>query len=497
MLYLVGYLAGPMLYDAVILCFMVFVRRKPDSSPNAPSPDSNNVRDAALSASTELAPRQYSPSLEIEVADITPTEPPDQATVVHSPMAAPRSDAESTPSEVEKLTTVSLYHENPTSGIELRSHDLKLNVGPSELLVAVSYIAIDPIEVTLKTHSSITRTHYVGRDFTGTVVSVGDGLTEQFAIGNAVCGCLRGLTHDYLSTRTIIDPTKHVVFKTPTYLDGPAAAAMPTAYGTAWELVAKGPVILPDQPVLVIGGGTCVGSLVIQILKHKYGAERVYAVCSESSREYVEGLGAIETINYQSGNLSDLLLEIVGGFEENKFWAIYDCAGGYDALKVWPQILRKKSQGGMYLSCCGDFPRTGPQIKVREVVPFLPRNLTRMLLGRMIGINYHFVRWSTISPTAIDFLTENPMRVRVCRVYSINDANQAFSELESGNARGRIVIRMTDEVVDQRDTAPPDCLEDCNTQKKVAKAALGFSFFHSRKSKSPEAVENLAPPLDE
>ena len=111
-------------------------------------------------------------------------------------------------------------------------------------------------------------------------------------------------------------PALHLARK-PASLSHVEAAALPVVGLTAWQgLVDLGGVTEGDR-VLVHGGGGGVGHVAIQIAK-ALGAH-VTATASASKREFVEGCGADEVIDYTAVDFTeavrdiDVVLDTIGG----------------------------------------------------------------------------------------------------------------------------------------------------------------------------------------
>ncbi|KAK8335115.1 hypothetical protein V6Z12_A09G032300 [Gossypium hirsutum] len=95
------------------------------------------------------------------------------------------------------------------------------------------------------------------------------------------------------------------------------AAAIPLAIGTAYEGLQK-TALSPGKSILVLGGAGGVGTMVIQLAKHVFGASKVAATSSSAKLELLKSLGADLAIDYTKDNFEDL---------PEKFDVIYDAIG--------------------------------------------------------------------------------------------------------------------------------------------------------------------------
>ncbi|KAK4763928.1 hypothetical protein SAY87_013366 [Trapa incisa] len=111
----------------------------------------------------------------------------------------------------------------------------------------------------------------------------------------------------------------------PKNLDFVQAAGLPLAIETAYEGLEKAG-FSAGKSVLVLNGSGGVGSLVIQLAKHVFGASRVVATSGPRNLELLKSLGADSAIDYTKENFEDL---------PEKYDVVYDAIGQCDrAVKV-------------------------------------------------------------------------------------------------------------------------------------------------------------------
>jgi len=322
------------------------------------------------------------------------------------------------------------------SPLAVRERALPSVLKPNELLVNVSFIGLNPIDIKLKSIALPPLSWQVGKDFSGVVEAVGGAQTSAFKIGDRVCGGLLSPLDGVLGTHAILDVTKHAVMQTPPALSDEQAAAFPLTFGTAWELLSRTP---KRGRLLVLGGASNVGTYAIQIAKHHYDYSEIVATCSASSADFVKSVGADRTIDYRQGNVSQQLKDL--GI---KFDAIVDTVGGYDALKVWPDILKSYRDGGVYVSNAGDVAPSGSykHALVAPTLKTIPWALPRLLFGRFLGINYQLVAVGTnawVQP-ARDFIANNKITMPIDSVYPLSEYQQAWDRLENMQAKGKVLL---------------------------------------------------------
>ncbi|CAA0818285.1 Quinone oxidoreductase-like protein -chloroplastic [Striga hermonthica] len=103
----------------------------------------------------------------------------------------------------------------------------------------------------------------------------------------------------------------------PKNLDFVQAAALSLALETAYEGLEKYS-FSKGKSFLVLGGAGGVGSFIIQIAKHVFGASKIAPTASTSKLEFLESLGADLAIDYTKEKYEDL---------PEKFDFVYDAVG--------------------------------------------------------------------------------------------------------------------------------------------------------------------------
>ncbi|MEU4253039.1 NADP-dependent oxidoreductase [Amycolatopsis sp. NPDC026612] len=188
---------------------------------------------------------------------------------------------------------------------------------PTEVLVRVRAIGLNPLEPRLRAGEFPLLgppPFVLGWDISGVVEAASQ--TWRFRPGDEVFGMplFPRAANGY--AEFVAAPALHLAPK-PASLSHVEAAALPVAGLTAWQgLVHLGGVTAGDR-VLIHGGGGGVGHIAIQIAK-ALGAH-VLTTVSGSKREFAEGLGADEVIDYRTADFTevagdiDVVLDTIGG----------------------------------------------------------------------------------------------------------------------------------------------------------------------------------------
>ncbi|MDP4335163.1 NADP-dependent oxidoreductase [Curtobacterium sp. A7_M15] len=146
--------------------------------------------------------------------------------------------------------------------------------------------------------------HVPGYDVSGTVESLGDGVTD-LAVGDAVVGFLP-MERDGGAAEYVVAPADALV-PAPTSIPLADAAALPSVALTAWQALFDEGRLEAGQRVLIVGAGGVVGKYAIQLAK-RAGVE-VIATASPRSAEAVRAAGADQVVDHTA---TDVLRAVDG-----------------------------------------------------------------------------------------------------------------------------------------------------------------------------------------
>jgi NADPH:quinone reductase-like Zn-dependent oxidoreductase len=296
--------------------------------------------------------------------------------------------------------------------------------GPGEVLVRVRAAGIDrgtehlmtglPLAMRLGTGIRRPRQPTPGRDLAGVVEAVGERVT-RFAVGDAVFGTGRGALAELARAR------EDRLAPKPAGLSFEEAAAVPVSAQTALQGLRDVGRVEAGQTVLVIGASGGVGSYVVQ-LATAFGAE-VTAVCSTGKLDFVRSLGADHVIDYtrsdvEEGNRRyDLILDIGGNRPVSRLRKLLTArgtlviVGGEDAGR-W--LGMRRQLGAVALS---------PFVRHRLAMYVTKENVRHLETLRGLADRGGF-------------------RPAIDRVFPFESAPEAIARLESGAARGKVVVRV-------------------------------------------------------
>jgi NADPH:quinone reductase-like Zn-dependent oxidoreductase len=187
---------------------------------------------------------------------------------------------------------------------------------PTEVLVRVKAIGLMPLEARLRAGEFplVGRPPFtLGWDISGVVASAA---TWRLRPGDEVFGMPLFPRAAGGYAEFVAAPALHLARK-PASLSHAEAAALPSVGLTAWQGLVDLAGVTEGTRVLIHGGGGGVGHVALQIAR-SLGAY-VVTTASRNKREFAEGLGADEVIDYTTTDFTtatgdlDVVLDTIGG----------------------------------------------------------------------------------------------------------------------------------------------------------------------------------------
>ena len=178
----------------------------------------------------------------------------------------------------------------------------------------------------------------LGRDFSGTVAALGEGVGD-FKIGDAVFGVLEAGREGAYADKLAIAAA--IIARKPDAVSHVDAAAMALTGLTASISVETTLMLQRGETILIQGGAGGVASFAIQLAKH-IGA-RVITTTSAPNLDYVRGLGADEVVDYKAHDFTrtisncDAVFDTVGGEVAQKSFAVLKPGGRAAFIASGPQ----------------------------------------------------------------------------------------------------------------------------------------------------------------
>ncbi len=279
-----------------------------------------------------------------------------------------------------------------------------------EVLVAAEAMTINPVDVyvvsgalTAAFPAGATSPYTPGWDVAGHVVAVGDGVGEEI-VGARVVGFSPWMNTGRGTQASLVA----LPYEQVSIASGSLPSAQLTTVGlnglTAWRAVDE-VAVRPGETVVVTGAAGSVGGFATELLVAR-GA-RVIAAVSERDRELALSLGAESVAARETGDLGDVVRDLVGAADVL-----------LDTASVGASALAAVKDGGRYVT-----------------VTDVPEAVRGIRATRIVGV---------ADKPALDELvrlaSDGRLHTPVAQTFPLARARDAYREFVAGPHRGRIVL---------------------------------------------------------
>ncbi len=290
-----------------------------------------------------------------------------------------------------------------------------------EVVVRIHSAGVNPVDWKIRAGKLADRMPNVfpitlGWDMSGTVIKRGHG-ARRYQVGQAVMAYARRLSiHEGTYAQYITLPECYLVAK-PSTMSFEKAAALPLAGLTAYQALFDAGKLAKGQRQLIIGATGGVGTFAIQ-LGRIAGAE-VTAVAGPSNREYAQGLGADQFIDYMQGPLEEQIpRKYPHGFD-----LVFDLMGGNILDKAYDYV----APGGRLVSLIG-------------------KEKPELIQGRDMSFHYVFVQPDTRElEQLIYWYIEGDLTIELQKVFNWKEVKEAHKIMQAGHTRGKVVIKVPED----------------------------------------------------
>jgi NADPH:quinone reductase-like Zn-dependent oxidoreductase len=254
----------------------------------------------------------------------------------------------------------------------------------------------------------------IGVDFSGVVESVGRNVTG-FKPGDAVFGGHQGALAEYLAI------AEQRLVKKPDNVSFEQAGAVNIAAKTALQALRDAGKLRPGQKVLINGASGGVGTFAVQIAKHLGG--EVTGVSSGRNAELLHSLGADHTIDYtqqdytRGGTRYDLVIDNIGE---------HSLSANRRVLKPDGRYVMVGAPKGKWIK---------PMDRV--IAAMMYSKFVHQEMGMMIAR-----AGKDDLALLADWMAKGKVTTVIHKVYKLSEAAEAMRHLETGRARGKIVIQL-------------------------------------------------------
>ena len=306
-----------------------------------------------------------------------------------------------------------------------------------ELLVRVHAAGLNPVDFKTRAGALKIIHNYplpivMGNELSGVVEAVGPGVM-RFAKGDRVFARVNKDIMGAFAEYAVVHED-HAA-RMPTSLDFPSAAAVPLAALTALQALRDELRLSADERIFIPGATGGVGTFAIQIAK-LLGAH-VATTASPRGEALVKRLGADVVIDYSRERFEyklsgyDCAFDLLGGDTLTRLWSVLKPGGRVVSIAGMPEPVTARKDLGR-----------GSGLAALFWVASLP---TRLRAARH-GLSY---RYLFMHPSGADLaylaslIDAKKLEVVIDRVFSFSEAKEAMAYLETGHAKGKVVLAMS------------------------------------------------------
>jgi NADPH2:quinone reductase len=262
-----------------------------------------------------------------------------------------------------------------------------------------------------------------GFEGSGIVTDAGPGVTGIAAGDRVLATAGRpGFYAEYVAA-----PAAKVV-RIPEAVSAVDAAALPTAWVTAWYCLTELARLKRGETILVRGAASGVGDAAVQLARH-LGATVIAAAGSDEKVAWARANGASEGINYERQDVAAEVARITG---QQGVAVVLDLVGGKD----FAQSLKSAGHFGRVVALA-NVSLEGGMVNTRD---FYPRNVTiyGFQLGNLVARGGYDLRPHL--EQLLELVRDRNVQVHVDRTFPLSEASAAHRYLEDRRNRGKVIL---------------------------------------------------------
>ncbi|MBK7462793.1 MAG: NADP-dependent oxidoreductase [Betaproteobacteria bacterium] len=270
----------------------------------------------------------------------------------------------------------------------------------------------------------------LGHDVAGVVLRVGPRV-RQFKPGDEVYARPDDFRIGAFAEFIAIKETSLAI--KPKALTMEEAASIPLVGLTAWQALIQKANLQPGQKVFIQAGSGGVGTFAIQLAKH-LGAF-VATTTSTGNADWVKNLGADVVIDYKKADFENILHD-------------YDVVLNSQDSATLAKSLSVLKPGGKLISISGPpDPAFGEEIGaswlMKTVMRLLSFGIRRKAKRRKVSFSFLFMRANGGQLREISALIDSgAIRPVVDQVFPFESTREAMDYVETGRAKGKVIIKM-------------------------------------------------------
>ena len=292
---------------------------------------------------------------------------------------------------------------------------------PGSVLIEIAAISVEGGDTLNRSGGEMaTNPHIVGYQCAGTIIEVGEGVTDRF-VGQRVVAT--GLWGSHAAT---IAAPSIITWEIPEGADLVKCACVPVAFGTADDCLFEFGHLQSGETVLIQAGAGGVGVAAIQLAK-RAGATVIATASNPDRLEPLKALGLDHAVDYSKSGWVDAVRDVTGGRGVD---LVVDSVGG-TVLAGSAQCLAYRGR----LVTVGNAGRD-PQPFDLSLLSAGNQSITSVFLGAEI-LN---PRTYAMIAGLVDDVAAGRLEVIVDRLFPLSEAADAHAYIESRQAVGRVVL---------------------------------------------------------
>lgn len=269
----------------------------------------------------------------------------------------------------------------------------------------------------------------LGHDVAGVITKIG-ARVQQFKVGDEVYA--RPADHHIGTFADFIAINEADVAVKPKKLSMEEAASIPLVGLTAWQALIEKGNLKKGEKVFIQAGSGGVGTFAIQLAKY-LGA--TVATTTSAAMELVKSLGADVVIDYKKDDFEKVLHS-------------YDLVLNSQDGKTLEKSLRVLKPGGKLISISGppdpDFAEEiGAPWYVKLIMRLLSLGVRKKAKQLNVGFSFLFMKASGAQLKEITALINSATIIPVVdKVFPFESIQEAMTYVESGRAKGKVVVKI-------------------------------------------------------
>ena len=286
-----------------------------------------------------------------------------------------------------------------------------------EVLVKVHACSVNAADYRSVRYGIKARNNVYGADIAGVIEAVGKNIT-RLKIGDRVFGDI--LSAGFGGFAEYATAPERLLARIPDAVNFTEAASLPIAAITALQGLRDYKKVNAGSQVLIVGASGGVGTFAMQIAK-LYDAE-ITAVCGPKNVELIHSLGADRVVDYSHEDFAQL----------EKRFDLLMAINGSQTISTYRRLLKPDG----YLIMVGG--------GLSQLISLMATNwLYTGSRKKMILLN---AKPSVADlETLAQWVAESKLKPVIDRVVPFSETPQAFNYLNTGHARGKVIVKIVEE----------------------------------------------------